>query len=106
MLTGPSKSVNLAATRIPILIAGCIVLVACGFRLAGTADLPESLASIRLITNDFSKRQRDALGARLVQAGAVVTSQEDTDAVLLSVTFKVISDRRLVASASNGKNGR
>ncbi|MDH3389441.1 MAG: hypothetical protein OEN02_16240 [Gammaproteobacteria bacterium] len=81
-----------------------LALSGCGFRLAGTSSLPQQLSSIYLITSEFSERQRDALRERLGRAGARVTAQPAEGAVQLSVTLKVVPDRRLVSSASTGKS--
>ena len=81
-----------------------LALSACGFRLAGTTSLPRELGNIYLVTNDFSERQRNALRQQLSQTGARITAQPAEGAVQLSVTLKVVPDRRLVSSASTGKS--
>lgn len=78
-------------------------LSACGFRLAGTADLPEQLASIYLSDNGFSQSQRRSLERRLVYAGATLLGPTDSDAVKLNVTLKTVPDQRMATSASTGK---
>ncbi len=75
---------------------------ACGFRLAGTADLPEQVASIYLVDNGFSEPQRRVLRRRLTQAGATLAETADTDSVKLNVSLKVLPDRRMATSASTG----
>ena len=86
-----------------MVIALSIGLVACGFRLAGTADLPEELSTIHLVTSNLSKQQQDEIRGRLTRAGATVVDQATADAVLLTVSFKVLPDRRLVSGGSSGK---
>lgn len=78
-------------------------LAACGFRLAGTYDLPPELAQIHLVTEDFSRSQRELLRNRLQNAGAEVRDQAWPGAVRLRVKISVIPDRRVVTGASTGK---
>jgi LPS-assembly lipoprotein len=86
-----------------MVIVVSIGLVACGFRLAGTADLPDELSTIHLVTRNFSKQQQDEIRGRLTRAGATVVDQTTADAVLLTVSFKVLPDRRLASGGSSGK---
>jgi LPS-assembly lipoprotein len=95
--------INHRGLRQLIVIVACIGLAACGFRLAGTADLPPELSTIQLVTKNFSKQQQDELRGRLTRAGANVVNQSTADAVLLAVTFNVLPDRRLVSTASSGR---
>ncbi len=85
-----------------VLVAG-LSLASCGYQLAGTTELPDDLSSIVLQTSDLSQRQQEALQLQLIRAGARLVSHEDSKAVLLMVSLKVLDDRRLVSSASNGK---
>lgn len=94
---------NAAAIRFVIILVATIGLAACGFRLAGTANLPQELSSIYLQTSGFDTRQQNALQQQLNRAGAELKNQDDPDAVKLTVSFKVLPDRRLVSSASDGK---
>jgi len=80
----------------------CASLSACGFRLAGTADLPDQLASIYLVDKGFNESQRKALQRRLTQAGATLVGPTDAGAVKLSVSLKRLPDRRMATSASTG----
>jgi LPS-assembly lipoprotein len=77
-------------------------LSACGFRLAGTAELPPQLKSIYLVTSDFSDSQRKLLRRNLSDAGARLVEQLESPAVQLNVSLKVIPDRELATSASTG----
>ncbi len=77
-------------------------LSACGFRLAGTAELPPQLASIYLVTSDFSNSQRNLLKRRLNNAGASLVEQLESQAVQLNVSLKSIPDRQLATSAKTG----
>jgi len=79
-------------------------LSACGFRLAGTADLPEQLSSIYLVTSDFNDSQRKTLQRSLAQAGATLVEQADGGAVKLSVKLKVFPDRQMATGAGSGAN--
>ena len=86
-----------------VLMLGFVLsLSACGFRLAGTADLPQQLASIYLSDDGFDESQRRTLQRRLTQAGASLVGPTDTDAVKLSVSLKSVPDRRMATSASTG----
>jgi len=89
-----------------LLITGLLglALSGCGFKLAGTTNLPPELNQIYLVTSNFSEQQRDALSQRLTQAGSKVSRQSIAQAVRLSVSLKTLPDRRLVTSASNGKS--
>jgi LPS-assembly lipoprotein len=96
------KTVNSTAIRFVIVLVVIAGLAGCGFRLAGTANLPQQLSSIYLQTSGFDKRQQTALRQRLTRAGAELKNQDDPDAVKLTVSLKVLPDRRLVSSARNG----
>ena len=89
--------------RLLMVIVVSIGLAACGFRLAGTAYLPQQLSTIYLVTSNLSEQQQDEIRGRLTRAGATVVDQATADAVLLTVSFRVIPDRRLVTAASSGK---
>lgn len=90
-------------TRCLIVALLGLALTSCGFRLAGRSVIPPQLSQIHLVTSDFSERQRNALSQRLKRAGAEVSDQPQTQSVQLRVRLKVLPDRRLVTSASNGR---
>lgn len=92
-----------AVSRRALLISLCLALAACGFRLAGTTELADSIDLIRLETVDFSERQHRALRARLEWAGAVLADEADTGAALLRVTFLDTPAQDLVAGGTTGK---
>jgi LPS-assembly lipoprotein len=94
---------HLGSIRQLIVIVVSIGLAACGFQLAGTAYLPQQLSTIYLVSNNLSEQQQDEIRGRLTRAGATVVDQASADAVLLTVSFKVIPDLRLVATSSRGK---
>lgn len=75
---------------------------ACGFRLAGTADLPQQLTSIYLSDSGFDESQRRSLRRRLEQAGASLVEAADADAARLSVSLKQLPDRQMATGASSG----
>ena len=78
-------------------------LSSCGFRLAGTADLPPELSSIYLVTSDnISETQIRALQRSLENAGATVVSEPDQQSVQLNVSLKVEPNRQLATSARDG----
>ena len=93
-LTGPG------AAALALLL--CAVLSACGFRLAGTADLPPQLQSIHLVTANFDPTQARALRRSLSTAGAQLVDAEDAGAARLRVTLQALPDRQLATSASSG----
>ncbi len=95
--------VNHLGLRQLIVVVACVGLAACGFRLAGTAELPAELSSIHLVTKNFSDQQQDELQGRLTSAGASVVNQATADAVLLAVTYNVFPDRRLISAGSSGR---
>jgi LPS-assembly lipoprotein len=80
----------------------CLSLSACGFRLAGVTELPPQLASIYLVTSDFSDPQLTRLRRSLSDAGARLVEQADSQSVRLNVGLKVEPDRDLATSASTG----
>ncbi|MDH3761500.1 MAG: hypothetical protein OEU50_11005 [Gammaproteobacteria bacterium] len=90
-------------TRLLIVLLVGLAISGCGFRLAGTTSLPPELKQIYLMTSDFSSAQQNALRQQLERAGAEVASQPGSQAVRLSVSLKIVPDRRLVTSASNGR---
>ena len=94
---------HLGSIRQLIVIVVSIGLAACGFQLAGTAYLPQQLSTIYLVSSNLSEQQQDEIRGRLTRAGATVVDQASADAVILTVSFKVIPDRRLVAASSTGK---
>ena len=83
-----------------LLVSFC--LSACGYKLAGTAELPPQLESIYLVTSDFSDAQRKLLQRSLSNAGAVLVEQLDSQSVQLNVSFKTLPDRDLAIGASSG----
>ncbi len=81
-------------------------LVACGFRLAGDAVLPEQLSSLRLVTRDFNASQNQALQQRLRRAGVTLADADASTVPQLTVKLVVIPDRELITSASSGRTIR
>lgn len=94
---------NALALRFSILLLSAIGLTACGFKLAGTANLPPELSAIYLSADSLNKPQQNALRRRLANAGASFVSRDDENAVILTVSIIVQADRRLASSGSNGK---
>jgi outer membrane lipopolysaccharide assembly protein LptE/RlpB len=88
--------------RVLISLAFLLCLTACGYRLAGTVDLPPQLATINLKTIDFKEIQRKALVRTLQSAGASLVEQSDTDSLRLTVTLDSPPDRQMATSASSG----
>lgn len=80
------------------------LLAGCGFRLAGTAELPDSLSVINLSTSGFNADQRRLLEKRLGQAGARLSSE--TSAPTLSVTLSQLSDNLLFETGDNQQTRR
>ena len=81
----------------------CFSLSACGFRLAGTTELPPQLASIYLVTSDFSDSQRKLLQRSLSGAGASLVEQPDSQSVQLNVSLTTFPDRQMATSAISGE---
>ncbi len=96
LLRGPMKFLSLLA--VVALLAGC------GFRLAGTAELPASLSIINLATSGFNTEQRQQLERRLQQAGATISNE--TSAPTLSVTLAQLSDNLLFETGENQQTRR
>jgi LPS-assembly lipoprotein len=95
--------VNSIAIRFVTVLVVTAALAACGFRLAGTENLPQELSSIVLLTSGFDRQQQDALRLQLTRAGAELKNQDDPDALKLTVSLNALPDRRLVSSARDGK---
>ena len=87
-----------------LLILLIAALCGCGFRLAGTAPLPDELNRIYLETSGFDRRQRDELLDRLRRAGADVSLEPAADRIKLDVRLTAMADQRVVTSASSGQN--
>ncbi|MDJ0777316.1 MAG: hypothetical protein QNJ85_05585 [Gammaproteobacteria bacterium] len=87
---------------LPLLLA--IGLAGCGFRLAGSIELPPELAVIQLETSGFDRREREALQDRLRAAGSRLVENPGPGIHRLSVRLQRTDDRRLVTGASSGSN--
>ncbi|MCP4979486.1 MAG: hypothetical protein GY935_03205 [Gammaproteobacteria bacterium] len=95
---------NSFSIRFLILLVAVIGLSACGFKLAGNASLPRELSTMHLSMNGLTEKQQTALRQRLTRAGVQFVNRDDAGAVSLTVSYKVLPNRRLVSSASNGKS--
>lgn len=92
------------ATRLALaVLLPSLWLGGCGFRLAGTEALPQSISALRVVTRDFSEAQAKALKNRLRRAGARLITVAGEAGVELDVRLLAPADRNLVYSASNGK---
>ena len=87
---------------LPLLFA--IGLAGCGFRLADAVALPPVLANIELETSGFNRREKTLLTDRLRRSGSRVTESAEAGVHRLSVRLLQVDDRRLVTSASTGRN--
>ncbi|MCP4768443.1 MAG: hypothetical protein GY875_19525 [Gammaproteobacteria bacterium] len=96
--------ISASSSLLIFMLSLTLSLSACGFRLAGTADLPEQLSSIYLVTSDFNDSQRKTLQRSLAHAGATLVEQADGSAVKLSVKLKVFPDRQMATGAGSGAN--
>lgn len=94
---------NAVTSRLLILLLAGFGLTACGFKLAGTADLPQDLSAIYLSAEGLSKSQQVELRRQLTRAGAEFVNRNDEGAVTLKVSLEAPGDLRLATSASNGK---
>lgn len=75
----------------------------CGFRLAGTEQLPQEVAAIHLEAPDLTPQQIKTLQQFLKRAGATIRAAAGGDAVVLTVSLAAPPDRRILSSASSGK---
>jgi LPS-assembly lipoprotein len=89
-------------TRAALLVLLGLCMSACGYRLAGTAELPPQMQSIYLLTSNFSAAQERELRRSLTAAGATLVEQADAGSVRLAVSMNALPDRQLVSSASSG----
>ena len=92
-----------ARYRLAALLTCALLLSSCGFRLAGTSELPEQIGRMQLTATDFSKTQEKALRRTLNRAGAELVDQADATAVQLVVRLEAPPDQQLVTSASSGE---
>ncbi len=92
------------AYRVWLLLVLALGLAGCGFRLAGGVTLPAALENIELETSGFNRRERSLLADRLRRAGSRVAETPDSKSHRLSVRLLQVDDRRLVTSASTGRN--
>ena len=91
-------------TRPRLLVLLCVLLLSsCGFRLAGTNELPETLARMSIADSGFSKSQLKALRRTLTSAGVELVQPGDDTAVQLSVTLQSGNDQQLATSAASGE---
>lgn len=81
-----------------------VLLSGCGFRLAGTADLPTALTKIHLASSGFSSSQQQQLVERLQQAGARLTSASEVPT--LSVKLFGSRETTLFDSSDNTQTRR
>ncbi len=99
------SSLVASARSVAVTLIGLALLLsqsACGYRLAGTAELPPELRSIQLLTDGFSEAQRRSLGRSLSAAGATLVDDADAEATRLNVSLGAPEDQRLVTSGSSG----
>jgi len=96
--------VKVTAFRFLVVFVLTIGLAACGFRLAGTSNLPQNLSSMVLLASNLDRQQQDVLRRQLTRAGAELKNQDDLEAVRLKISLQAVADRRLVSSASDGKS--
>jgi outer membrane lipopolysaccharide assembly protein LptE/RlpB len=86
-----------------IIIALLVVTFSgCGFRLAGSTNLPPQLVSLQLLTDDLTNSQIALLSQRLKQAGANLKENQD-QATRLKVGIESRPERKLVDTAGSGK---
>ena len=76
-------------------------LQACGFQLRGFADLPDHLSQLRLITNNLTPTQQRELSRQLERAGASLHHDDESEAVILSLSLKSLGERKVVDSVGS-----
>jgi outer membrane lipopolysaccharide assembly protein LptE/RlpB len=78
-------------------------LAACGFYLRGSSSLPPQLVSMQVLAENLDSSQKTALNQQLIQAGASLKDNLAGDTVRLTVTIKVLPERKLADTAGSGK---
>ena len=81
-------------------LAPYLVVVACGFHLQGRADLPRSLASVRIEASDEQSDFYAGLRAALKASGSQLDATS-TDAATVRILQDSSSERVLTVSARN-----
>ena len=89
-----------------VCIACLVLLSGCGFRLAGTADLPESLVSLNLVDAGFSREQRQILVTRLQKAGASLGTPGNESNPTLSVSLSGPTETALFETGNREQTKR
>ncbi len=96
-----SVAVRRTAARWAAIAAGVALAAGCGFRLAGTAPLPASLArpylSFSYPYSDFAR----IFGQQLRAAGATLASSDATATATVDVSRDAVEQRVLSVSARN-----
>jgi LPS-assembly lipoprotein len=85
----------------PLAMLAALLLAGCGWHLQGAARLPASMGSVRIDTKDrYSDFYRE-LRARLLSAGAQLTSQESTSSAVIHIETDQTGQRLSSVSTSN-----
>lgn len=96
--------VKVSAFRFLVVIVVTVWVAACGFKLAGTLNLPQNLSSMVVVSGNLDRQQQDGLRRQLIRAGAELKNQDDPEAVRLKISYNILPDRRLVSSARTGNS--
>ncbi len=96
-----SVAVRRTAARWAAIAAGVALAAGCGFRLAGTAPLPASLARPYLSFSDPYSDFARIFGQQLRAAGATLASSDATATATVDVSRDAVEQRVLSVSARN-----
>ena len=84
-----------------MLLCLLVSLQACGFHLRGLSSLPDHLSNLRLVTNNLTATQQSELNRQLKRAGATLHLDDEAEPVVMSLSLKSLSERKVVDSAGS-----
>jgi LPS-assembly lipoprotein len=82
-------------------LAGCLLLAACGFRLQGHQQLPAQLRTLELDAVDSHSDFTAALGRSLTASGAKLVDRAAADGAVLRIVRDEVSEHVLSVDARN-----
>jgi len=89
--------------RLPVLLCLLACLQACGFQLRGFSNLPDHLGHLRLEADNLTTTQQSELSRQLERAGATLHRDDAAKPVVLNVSLKSLSERKVVNSAGSNQ---
>ena len=96
-----SSAVRRSAARCAAITVAAVLVAGCGFRLAGTAPLPPSLARPHLSFSDPYSDFARVFGRQLQSAGAILESSDAAATATVEVSRDTVEQRVLSVSARN-----